>query len=168
MTSLHKLLHTCISCKYTSYTRHNCITLFVIRESLNITTKVFQSITTCSQVPCNQWYIPYNGPDTYLRIRYIFLTFVNNKTHHIIILRLKTTWEKDIILKVFFCMLQKVHKKSITMFTWRRLFQMCVMRNGLDIYVFTTPNFIKRSSVVENFPKKLWHDKMTHCFIQYV
>lgn len=29
------------------------------------------------------------------------------------------------------------------------------VHTGLDIYVFTTPNFIKRSSVVENFPKKL-------------
>jgi hypothetical protein len=167
-----------------------------------------------------------NRPDTYLCIWYIFLTFVNNKTHHIIILRLKTTREKETILKVFFCMLQKVHKKYITMtwnsmsnsthlgtiwykhfvwytllnpcwtqssnwkfgftqnskiywswapredqwsswglFTWWWLFRVDVMHTGLDIYVFTTPNFIKRSSVVENFPKKLWHDKMIRCFI---
>lgn len=69
---------------------------------------------------CNEWYIPYNRLDTYLCIWYIFLTFVNNKTHHIIILRLKTTWEKETILKVFFCMLQKVHKKYITM-TWNSM-----------------------------------------------
>lgn len=61
-----------------------------------------------------------NRPDTYLCIWYIFLTFVNNKTHHIIILRLKTTREKETILKVFFCMLQKVHKKCITM-TWNSM-----------------------------------------------